>query len=128
MNSEPAQRPAIPEMASTGCTGLDDILGAACTLLGNAGFLCEPGSDIDDLRRKLESGAGAAILAEESFFATDPGPLLDWVQSQPPWSDFPIIVLTARCGDPSLHKHTLDLVEKLRNVTLQERPVQTVTL
>jgi circadian clock protein KaiC len=26
MNSEPAQRPAIPDMASTGCAGLDDIL------------------------------------------------------------------------------------------------------
>jgi len=107
-------------------TGRDSS--AACALLENAGFLCEPCSDIDDLRRKLESGAGAAILAEEAFFAADLGPLLDWVQSQPPWSDFPFIVLTARRGDPSLHKHTLDLVEKLRNVTLQERPVQTVTL
>ena len=43
------------------------------------------------------------------------------MQSQPPWSDFPFIVLTARRGDPSLHKHTLDLVEKLRNVTLHLR-------
>ena len=32
MNSEPAQRPAIPEMASTGCPGLDDILAGGLDL------------------------------------------------------------------------------------------------
>ena len=56
-------------------TGRDSS--AACALLENAGFSCEPCSDIADLRQKLDAGAGAAMIAEEAFFRTDIGPLLD---------------------------------------------------
>ena len=101
---------------------------AACTLLEHAGLTCKPCAGINDLRRELEAEAGAAVIAEEAFFGTDPAPLFDWVRDQPPWSDFPFIVLTTRRDDPRWHQHTQRLLEMLRNVTLQERPIKAVTL
>jgi len=107
-------------------TGRDSKV--ACALLEQAGLRCATCSAIGELRRELESGAGAAVIAEEAFFGADTAPLFDWVQTQPPWSDFPFIVLTTRQDNPRSRRRTLDLIDKLRNVTLQERPIQTVTL
>jgi len=107
-------------------TGRDSS--AACALLEHAGLSCKPCSGIGDLRIQLEAGAGAGIISEEAFFGTDPAPLFDWVRDQPPWSDFPFIVLTTRRDDPRRHQHIQRLLEMLRNVTLQERPIQTMTL
>jgi len=76
----------------------------------------------------LAAGAGVAVIAEEAFLGTEIGPVFDWVRDQPPWSDFPFIILTTRRDDPRLRRYTLGLIDKLRNVTLQERPIQTVTL
>ena len=50
------------------------------------------------------------------------------MRSQPPWSDFPFVVLTTRRDDPRPRQQTLRLIANLRNVMLQERPLQTVTL
>jgi hypothetical protein len=101
---------------------------AACALLDNAGLKAISCSSVDDLRDALETGAGAAVVAEEAFLGTDLAPLFEWVNNQPPWSDFPFIILTTRRDDPRLRQHTLGLIDKLCNVTLQERPIQTVTL
>ena len=101
---------------------------AACSLLEQAGLSARVCSGIHELRHGLEAGAGAAVVAEEAFFRTDPEPLFEWVRTQPPWSDFPFIVLTTRRDDARSRQHKLSLVETLRNVMLQERPIQTVTL
>jgi signal transduction histidine kinase/response regulator RpfG family c-di-GMP phosphodiesterase len=101
---------------------------AACTLLGRAGFSATSCADIEELQRELEAGAGAAIIAEEAFLGVDLAPLFDWVSRQPPWSDFPFILLPTRREDPKLRARMLGLMENLRNVTLQERPIQGVTL
>ena len=61
-------------------------------------------------------------MAEEAFF------FFGWVGNRPPWSDFPFVVLTTHRDDPRVRRYTLDLIDKLRNVTLQERPIQSVTL
>ena len=107
-------------------TGRDSS--AACALLEHAGLTCEPCSGIGDLRMKVEAGAGAAVIAEEAFFGSDPAPVFDWVRDQPPWSDFPFIVLTTRRDSARRHQCTQRLLEPLRNVTLQERPIQAMTL
>ena len=107
-------------------TGRDSA--AACALLQQAGMTCKACSSIEELRRELVAGAGAALMAEEAFFATDLSALFDWVDNQPPWSDFPFVVLTTHRDDPRVRRYTLDLIDKLRNVTLQERPIQSVTL
>ena len=107
-------------------TGRDS--NAARALFEQAGLSAVSCSGIDELRRELKAGAGAAVIAEEAFFGADLVPLFDWVRDQPPWSDFPFIVLTTRRDNPRLRQYTLGLIDKLRNVTLQERPIQTVTL
>jgi signal transduction histidine kinase/ActR/RegA family two-component response regulator len=101
---------------------------AACALLEQAGLACKPCSGISNLRTELEAGAGAVVVAEEAFIGTDSAPLFDWVHNQPPWSDFPFIVLTTWRDHPRWHQHTQHLLKMLRNVMLQERPIQTVTL
>jgi signal transduction histidine kinase/CheY-like chemotaxis protein len=101
---------------------------AACALLEQAGLSCRPCSRLDELRKELESGAGAAVIAEEAFLGADAVPLFSWVSNQPPWSDFPFVILTTRRDDPRVRRYMLGLIDKLRNVTLQERPIQTVTL
>jgi signal transduction histidine kinase len=96
--------------------------------LEQAGLSCSPCSGLDELQSELESGAGAAVIAEEAFLRAEADPLFDWVSNQPPWSDFPFVILTVRRDDPRHRRYTLGLIEKLRNVTLQERPIQAVTL
>ena len=107
-------------------TGRDSA--AACALLQQAGMTCKACSSIEELHRELAVGAGAALVAEEAFFAADLSAFFGWVGNQPPWSDFPFVVLTTHRDDPRVRRYTLDLIEKLRNVTLQERPIQSVTL
>ena len=107
-------------------TGRDSA--SACALLRREGMTCKACSSIDELHRELITGAGAALVAEEAFFGADPTALFHWVGDQPPWSDFPFVVLTTHRDDPRVRRYTLDLIERLRNVTLQERPIQSVTL
>ena len=101
---------------------------AACALLEQAGLSCRQCSGLDELHTELGRGAGAAVIAEEAFLRADAAPLFRWVSNQPPWSDFPFVILTTRRGDPRRRRYTLGLIDRLRNVTLQERPIQTVTL
>jgi signal transduction histidine kinase/response regulator RpfG family c-di-GMP phosphodiesterase len=101
---------------------------AACALLEQAGLSCRLCSGLNELQRELGLGAGAAVIAEEAFLGAEAAPLFSWVSNQPPWSDFPFVILTIRRDDPRRRRYTLDLIAKLRNVTLQERPIQTETL
>jgi signal transduction histidine kinase/response regulator RpfG family c-di-GMP phosphodiesterase len=101
---------------------------AACAIIEQAGHAAQLCSDIDMLRTALEAGAGAAVIAEEAFFGVDLADLFDWVERQPPWSDFPFVILTTRRDDPRPRQQTLKLIANLRNVMLQERPLQAVTL
>jgi PAS domain S-box-containing protein len=75
----------------------------------------------------LQAGAGIAFVTEESLVGAAVEPLADWVARQPPWSDFPFIVLVARRVGrrPSDATGTL---AKLGNVVLLERPLNTDTL
>lgn len=57
---------------------------AACALIEQAGVASQLCSGIDELLQALEAGAGAAIIAEEAFLATDRARLFEWVEKQPP--------------------------------------------
>jgi signal transduction histidine kinase/ActR/RegA family two-component response regulator len=101
---------------------------AACTLLRRAALSAISCADFDKLRHELEAGAAAAVIAEEAFLGVDLAPLFARVTRQPPWSDFPFIILTIHRDDPRPRQSVLDLIDNLRNVTLQERPIKAVTL
>src|SRR4029078_13002928 len=51
-----------------------------------------------------------------------------WVASQPPWSDFPFIVMTSRATSAAAQAYRMRLLESLGNVSLLERPLNAVTL
>jgi two-component sensor histidine kinase len=79
-------------------------------------------TDIEQLVAGLDE-AGGAIVAEEALLRGDRHALAGWIERQPPWSDFPFVLLTFREG-------ILDarMPELLGNVTILERPFHPRTL
>src|SRR5689334_19146429 len=84
-----------------------------------ASVVCD---DVEDLLVKLREGASIALVTEESFLQGGTQALEKWVASQPPWSDFPFIVLTSRATSPAAQAYRMRLLESLGNVALLERP------
>jgi len=92
---------------------------------GRSVVLCK---DLTELVGEIEAGAGAVFVAEEGLFGKDTGPLIDWVELQPAWSDLPFIMLTSHHEEARVVAWRQQLVGALRNVSLLERPVQPITL
>src|SRR6476660_8253727 len=46
----------------------------------------------------VEEGAGAAIVAEEALHSSHILLLAKWLESQPPWSDLPFVILSSGGG------------------------------
>jgi signal transduction histidine kinase/CheY-like chemotaxis protein len=101
---------------------------AAAHNLTVSNLTCVICSDLDDLNAKLREGAAAALVTEEAFLEGGTQALENWVANQPAWSDFPFIVLTSRATSPAAHAYRLRLLESLGNVSMLERPLNTVTL
>src|SRR4051812_18719562 len=100
----------------------------ARSVLERAGLACATCPEVGDLPRCLDEGAGVAVVAEEALTRGDTAPLAVWLETQSPWSDLPFVILPN--GGES-HQRSLQvprLAELLRNVTLLERPLQSVTL
>lgn len=104
-------------------TGRDATLSR--TILSDAGLNCESVSSIDVLCREIELGAGAVVITEESVEEDKSKRLSSVLQSQPTWSDIPILVMTRGGADSAVAVHAL---EKLGDVILLERPVRVNTL
>lgn len=81
--------------------------------------------DLPEVCQRIEEGAAVAVIAEEALQPAAAEVLLDVLDRQGPWSDFPILVLTwPGAGSP----RALQVLETLGNVTLLERPVRVLTL
>jgi C4-dicarboxylate-specific signal transduction histidine kinase len=104
-----------------------DAAAAAHSLAGST-LTCVICADLDDLTEKLREGAAVALVTEEAFIRGSTRALEKWVSDQSPWSDFPFIVLTSRATSPPAQAHRLRLLESLGNVSMLERPLNTVTL
>ncbi|HEY0824872.1 MAG TPA: response regulator [Ramlibacter sp.] len=81
-----------------------------------------------ELLAALEEGAAAVILTEEALpqlMAT--GGLLEWLKNQPPWSDFPFVVLATKREGRRAEKDFRSLHD-LGNLVLLERPLNAETL
>jgi PAS domain S-box-containing protein len=99
-------------------------------MLEKAGIGTAVCADVPALVRALELQAGtAAIVAQEALLSVDTRKLSQWIDAQPPWSDFPFVLLAFRNhgyrGDTLLVGR---LTELLGNVTVLERPLHPVTL
>ena len=88
----------------------------AAAILREVGLSSTICSDLNGTVAGL-AGAACAIMTEEALLSSDRHALAGWVARQPPWSDFPFILLTSRGGSPDAR-----LPEILGNVTVLERP------
>lgn len=89
--------------------------------------VCTLGS-IEQLCSAIGEDAGAAIVPEEVLHNGTIAALAQKISAQPPWSDFPIIVLTGG-GLSTVNTETaVRSRAPLGNVSLLERPLRPVTL
>ena len=95
-------------------------------VLNNDGRECERCGDTHALTAELSSGAAAALITEEALADDRSAPLFAWLEGQPAWSDFPIILLA---GDRARRSaRSLEVLERLGNVVVLERPLSSETL
>jgi signal transduction histidine kinase/response regulator RpfG family c-di-GMP phosphodiesterase len=86
--------------------------------------VCGDGAEwLDGLRTPVAT----SIVTEEALLEVDPTALNAWVSSQPPWSDFPFIMLATRQAGRRTATAAA-MIERLGNVVLLERPINAETL
>jgi PAS domain S-box-containing protein len=92
--------------------------------LGHMTLICP---DLNTLTEALQEKAGAAILTEEALAQQGASVLTDWLSAQPPWSDFPFIVLVTK--QPGKRTQTdAARLQAIGNIVLLERPINAETL
>jgi signal transduction histidine kinase len=94
-------------------------------VLADDGIACCVCRDLQRLLDELPRGAAALLLAEEALGEDQTVRLRAHLRRQPPWSDLPVLVLTARGADSPT---VATAVEELGNVTLLERPTRVAAL
>ena len=97
-------------------------------VLGQSSVNVRSFSTIEDFARSICDDAGAAVITEEVLQNKTIGALAQKISSQPPWSDFPLIVLTGSGLSTESSESAVRSRAPLGNVTLLERPLRPVTL
>jgi signal transduction histidine kinase/ActR/RegA family two-component response regulator len=77
---------------------------------------------------EFDRGADAAIVTEEALRVAGFRELVEWIAAQPPWSDFPFIILTQHGGGLERNPAAAELTRLMGNVTFLERPFHPTTL
>lgn len=93
--------------------------------VGLDSYVC---GDVAELLAQLDKGASLALVAEEALYGKAMGRLIRWVEAQPPWSDFPFIVMTNQNEGPRFIEFRRRIVGELRNVSFLERPMRAISL
>jgi len=83
---------------------------------------------LEELGGAISEHAGAAIITEEVLQNESIGMLAQRLTTQPPWSDFAVIVLTGGGLSTATTESAVRSRAPLGNVTLLERPLRPVTL
>jgi signal transduction histidine kinase/ActR/RegA family two-component response regulator len=96
--------------------------------LGKVGLTAKVCTSLEELPAELERGAAALFVAEEALIGRDAAALEAWVRQQPPWSDLPVVMLTSHREGTRVAVWRRELVARLGNVAMLERPVQAITL
>jgi two-component sensor histidine kinase len=97
-------------------------------LFAEAGFTALVCNGAAILTREMRQGAGCAVLTDEAIHGSAAQTIHGWVQEQPAWSDFPIIVLTGKVDEPARDRSVRELQDTLGNVSFVERPFHPRTL
>ncbi|WP_245452834.1 ATP-binding protein [Bradyrhizobium sp. C9] len=96
-------------------------------LIKEAGYYANICGDLAEFEREVASGAGLAIIADEAIRTGDLAGLTRWLNEQPSWSDFPIVLMSEK-GGPERNPEAARLGRALGNVTFIERPFHPTTL
>jgi signal transduction histidine kinase len=123
-------------MANPAITDLDVVVlspfGKDSALIGKllrqSGVRCHAMANADALIAAVPQDSGAAIISEEAMWERDIALLGGKLESQPQWSDFPIIVLTGGGMSTDETEVAVRARAPLGNVTLLERPLRAATL
>ena len=82
---------------------------------------------MDQLVEGIDQGAGGALIAEEAMLPDATQKLIQALERQPKWSEFPILIFTSQ-GDQESAAATLTAFSRRANVTLIDRPIRIDTL
>lgn len=99
----------------------------ASKLLQEAGWPTWTCADVRRLCEELSKGAAVSVVVEEALQTEALSTMANWVRAQPPWSDFPFVVLTGRGDTSERNVLAKQLQDKLGNVTFLERPFHPTT-
>jgi DNA-binding NtrC family response regulator len=121
MHPPPSERIVILAPVGRDATVAQSILAEA----GIEGEICR---DLPALTRAIAAGAGAAVVTDEAIRHGDLQALAAWIDEQPPWSDFPFVLLTVRGGGTERNPSAQRAAGLLGNVTFLERPFHPMTL
>ena len=89
---------------------------------------CHSAESMQELCQEIVRGAGAAIVSEEALLGGGIARLQTVVEEQPPWSDFPLILLTVGGAVTPESERLRELRRPLGNIFLLERPIRPETL
>lgn len=100
----------------------------AASILREGGVTAEICSDLHSFSQKIADGSGVAVLTDDAIRNADIRILAEWIKSQPPWSDFPFVLLTERGGGLERNPVATRQTGALGNVVFLERPFHPTTL
>ncbi len=98
---------------------------AALTGADMEAVLC---ADLGELAQSFGDSTNAIIIAEKVLAFPELPVLRDVLGQQPPWSDVPVIILTASGGGARTGLEASEIFGPTASVTLLERPLRAVTL
>jgi len=94
-------------------------------LLATAGLNAVVDATGDQLLEALRDGrAGGAVVTDDALKRIDRGRLSEAIANQPPWSDFPFLLLVRRGGT----REGPRAIEEVINATVLERPLHPASL
>ena len=100
----------------------------AALALEESGIRAHLAQNLLELAERFGEKTNALLIAQEAIVPQELSPLLEALNHQPPWSDVPVIILTAPGGGDGASIHALEIFGPAANVTLLERPIRAVTL
>ena len=100
----------------------------AAMILREAVLPAETCADLTTLCTEMAQGAGLALITDQAILDADLRPMANFLNNQPAWSDFPIILLTQREAGPERNPAAVRIAALLGNVTFVERPFHAATL
>ncbi|SEP66933.1 PAS domain S-box-containing protein [Devosia sp. YR412] len=100
----------------------------AAGLLRDVNKAAKTCDSIAELIAGITEGAGLAIIAGEALQYADLTPIRSWIDEQPTWSDFPIVILSERATKPEAAPIVAQWQTTLGNVIVLERPFHPTAL